>query len=605
MGAGHSHAGHDHTDNHTDQEPSSPQAKRFTLAVLIPAAVVVAVAMLWLWPGRPASPEQAEDGAQRVTGNVIEVQYEPCPEELQEISPELGASGRCGTVTVRLTSGPDAGEQITTSVPNGPAAPVVEAGDPVILMYLPGAMSGQAYQIIDHQRGGPLWLLAVAFAGAVIAFGRWRGVRALCGLGITFAVLLFFIIPAILEGSSPLLVAIVGSAAIMLSVLYLTHGFTTATSIAVAGTLASLTLTGVLAAIATNLTRLTGVADEQTNYLSMVHGVDMRGLLLAGILIGSLGVLDDIAVTQAATVTELARANPAMTSIDLYRAATRIGRAHITSVINTIILAYAGASLPLLILLAAGNQGLGEVLTGQLVAQEIVRSIVGTLGLIAAVPITTALAALAARPMPGLMSESPHQESPETGADAGADIKPHSREFSTSRASGTAGRRAADSGRSSREARTSRGPRVTPRGPGAPYDRGPRTFEPRSSGEARSFEARSSDLREPGVREPGQRGFGPSGSGTPSGTPGRGLREPGASRSGPWELGSREGGPRSTRSMSTRDRGPRDPRVPPGRREPGARGFGAPGVQPSRGEPDDFDPRHPGARRPGFFERDA
>jgi uncharacterized membrane protein len=210
-------------------------------------------------------------------------------------------------------------------------------------------------------------------------------------------VLLLFIVPSILDGHSPLLVAIAGSAAIMLSVLYLTHGFTVPTSVAVLGTLTSLTLTGGLSALATAALHLTGVASEEDNFLAIANqDVNMRGLLLAGILIGSLGVLDDVAVTQAVTVEELALANPTLSTVGLYRAAARVGRAHITSVINTIILAYAGASLPLLLLIAAGNQPLGEILTTQLMAQEIARSIVGTLGLIAAVPITTALAAFAA-----------------------------------------------------------------------------------------------------------------------------------------------------------------------------------------------------------------
>ncbi|HET8661453.1 MAG TPA: YibE/F family protein, partial [Micromonosporaceae bacterium] len=220
------------------------------------------------------------------------------------------------------------------------------------------------------------------------------------GLAVTFSVLLLFIVPAILNGQAPLLVAIVGSAVIMLSVLFLTHGFTLTTAIAVLGTLASLTVTGVLSAVSTWATRLTGVASEEASFLNVAfQDVNMQGLLLAGILIGSLGVLDDVCVTQAATVTELARANPDLTYGQTYQAATRIGRAHIASVINTIILAYAGASLPLLILLAAGDQPVGELLTSQFLAEEIVRSAVGTIGLITAVPITTALAALAARPL--------------------------------------------------------------------------------------------------------------------------------------------------------------------------------------------------------------
>jgi uncharacterized membrane protein len=245
-----------------------------------------------------------------------------------------------------------------------------------------------------------LWLLGAAFALAVIAFGRWRGLSALAGLAVTFAVLLFFIVPAILDGRSPTLVAVVGSAAIMLTVLYLTHGPNIGTTIAVAGTLASLVVTTGLAALTTAAVHVTGVADDTSVYLSITQGkINMQGLLLASIVIGSLGVLDDVTVTQSATVTELALANPAYGFPRLYAAATRIGRAHIASVINTIVLAYAGASLPLMLLFATGGTPVGELLTSQMIAQELVRSAVGTIGLITAVPITTALAALVAHRM--------------------------------------------------------------------------------------------------------------------------------------------------------------------------------------------------------------
>jgi len=184
----------------------------------------------------------------------------------------------------------------------------------------------------------------------------------------------------------------------MLTVLYLTHGLHVGTSVAVIGTLTSLTITGVLSALTTSLTRLSGIADETSSYLNITHtDVNMQGLLLAGIVIGSLGVLDDVTVTQSTAVDELARANPGYGFRQLYRAAERIGRAHIASVINTIVLAYAGASLPLMLLFAAGNEPVGDTITSPLIAQELVRSVVGTLGLIAAVPITTALAAATAR----------------------------------------------------------------------------------------------------------------------------------------------------------------------------------------------------------------
>jgi uncharacterized membrane protein len=372
-------------------------APRLGLAVLIPAAVITLAGVIWLWPSGDAVPHAADPGTRRVDATVQVVEPQPCPPP-PEGTPPVTDAGACGVVIVRLTSGPDAGNVVSTDIPYGPGAPAVHRGDRVVLMYLPDNPVGHRYQILDHQRGRPLWILAFAFVAAVVAFGRWRGVRALVGLAVTFAVLLLFIVPAILAGREPLLVAIVGSAAIALTVLYLTHGLTTPTSVAVLGTLASLVLTGVLAAAATGATRLTGVASEEDTFLTQsFQGVNMKGLLLAGIVIGALGVLDDVAVTQAATVTELAQANAGYGVRELYRAASRIGRAHIASVVNTIILAYAGASLPVLLLLAASDQPVADLLTNQALAQEIVRSIVGTIGLIAAVPITTALAAVTVR----------------------------------------------------------------------------------------------------------------------------------------------------------------------------------------------------------------
>ena len=162
---------------------------------------------------------------------------------------------------------------------------------------------------------------------------------------------------------------------------------------AVLGTLSALALTGLLSALAVSTMHLTGFTDDLSAALGQTYAVNMEGLLLAGIV---LGVLDDVTATQAATVAELSRANPEYRGRDLYRAGSRVGRSHIASVVNTIVLAYAGSSLPLLILIIANSDGLGNVLTDQIVAQEIVRSLVATIGLVAAVPVTTALAALVA-----------------------------------------------------------------------------------------------------------------------------------------------------------------------------------------------------------------
>ncbi|ROT31411.1 YibE/F family protein [Micromonospora sp. HM5-17] len=387
--------GADH--DHHPPTPAPPRVRKILIATVVPLFVATCVATLLLWPSTAPAPREAEP-VPRHHGTVTRVVEEACP-ALPEVpdGPEVGADGPCGTVRVRVEDGPDKGREVETSIPVGPGAPKVDVGDEVILVQLadPADPAVSSYSIADQQRGRPLVWLVAAFAIAIVAFGRLRGLAALAGLAASFTILLAFILPAILDGSPPLLVAVTGAALIMFVVLYLTHGVTAQTSVAVLGTLGSLLLTGVLGTVAIAATHLTGFGSEDATALSFLDAdVDLHGLLLAGIIIGSLGVLDDVTVTQAATVTELARANPALSRRQLYQAATRVGRAHIASTVNTIILAYAGASLPLLLLIVAGGRGTVEVLTSEFMAQEIVRSAIATLGLIAAVPITTGLAAI-------------------------------------------------------------------------------------------------------------------------------------------------------------------------------------------------------------------
>ena len=384
--------------DHSRPAPSAPPGvRRILVATVVPLFAITVLATLVLWPRDTPDPERAAN-LPRYHGTVSKLVTEACPPapEVPEDTPG-GAEGPCGTVTVAVEQGPDAGRQVETPIPSGPGAPSVEVGDKIILVELvdPADPATKSYNIAEHQRGKQLIWLAALFAVAIVAFGRWRGLAALGGLVASFAILLGFVLPGIGAGQSPLLVAIVGSALIMFVVLYLTHGITAQTSVAVLGTLGSLVLTGVLGTLATAATHLTGFGSEDATTLSMFQGdVDLHGLLLAGIIIGSLGVLDDVTVTQAATVTELAHANPGLSRMQLYRAATRVGRAHIASTVNTIVLAYAGASLPLLLLLVADSRAVSEILTSEFLAQEIVRSAVATLGLIAAVPLTTGLAAV-------------------------------------------------------------------------------------------------------------------------------------------------------------------------------------------------------------------
>ena len=350
-----------------------------------------------LWPDDPTLPVPDVIGppAELADATVTAIERRPCQgtDESQNVV--------CQEVTARLTSGPDAGEDVPLEVSEGPGAPPLEDGDRIVVGFVEtgsaGGPGGQTWYFSDYQRRTPLLILGVCFALAVVALARWRGLLALAGLAISLAVLVKFMLPAILEGKSPVAVAVVGAAAIMFVTLYLAHGVNSRTTTAVLGTLGSLLLTGVLAWIFVEAANFSGLASEEAGFLQAAAGrVSLQGLLLGGIVIGSLGVLDDVTVTQASAVWELHRANPTSGFGHLFSAGLRIGRDHIASTVNTLVLAYAGASLPLLVLFTLSNRDLSGVVTGELVATEIVRTLVGSLGLVAAVPLTTALAAFAA-----------------------------------------------------------------------------------------------------------------------------------------------------------------------------------------------------------------
>jgi uncharacterized membrane protein len=302
--------------------------------------------------------------------------------------------GTCKRATIRVDSGNDKGRTFTEIVQPDQSRQLHE-GQEVVVAYEPSAPKDLQYSVTDINRRLPLGLLAGIFALAVVVVGRLRGVMALVALAMSFLVLNFFILPAILQGSNPLIVAVVGASAIMLIALYLCHGLSARTSVAVLGTLISLLLIGILGSVFIDWAALTGNTDDNTG---LIHGlyptIDMSGLLLAGIIIGSLGVLDDVTVTQTSAVWELHEANPSMGWRGLYRAGIRIGRDHIASVVNTLVLAYAGAALPLLLLFSIAQSSVGTVANSELVAEEIVRTLVGSIGLVASVPVTTALAAL-------------------------------------------------------------------------------------------------------------------------------------------------------------------------------------------------------------------
>ncbi|HEY7224810.1 MAG TPA: YibE/F family protein [Micromonosporaceae bacterium] len=382
-----------HGHSHDAQLAVSRRTTRIMTWILIPCAIATVVAMVLLWPNRPNVPPASDGSVLRAYGDVVQIIETPCGAATQGAGP----AQPCGTATVHVTSGQGTGQNVAVDLPQGPGTPALSVGSHVVLEYAndPTSATAGQYQLVDIQRGNQLLLMVGLCALVVVLFGRLRGLTALIGLGVSFAFLLFFILPALMDGASPLPVAIVGASAIMLAVPYLTNGFNTHTSVAVLGTLASLVLTGLLGALFTAATSLTGFGDENSLYLSIYNSTfDARGLLLAGIIIGALGVLVDVTVTQATTVAELAHG--ATSRLSLYQSAIRIGRSHVAATVPTLIMAYAGASLPLLLLIALGGQDMSDVLSSEFMGEEIVRAAIGTLGLVAAVPITTGLAVLVA-----------------------------------------------------------------------------------------------------------------------------------------------------------------------------------------------------------------
>ena len=247
----------------------------------------------------------------------------------------------------------------------------------------------------EHVRTTPLlWLLA-AFMAAILLISRWKGLRSLLSMAFSLWVIISYIIPHILAGEDPVRVSIIGSAILLGVTLYLTYGWNLKTHSAVLGMVFVLVITGTLAYFFVVLTRLTGAGDENALYLIQMldSRINLRGLLLGGMIIGALGVLDDLVTTQASAVFELYGANPGLGFRDLYRAAMRIGQDHVAATVNTLVLAYAGASLPMLLMFSLGRGDFGYVVNFSFIAEEIVRTLVGSLGLVAAVPLTTVIAA--------------------------------------------------------------------------------------------------------------------------------------------------------------------------------------------------------------------
>jgi uncharacterized membrane protein len=366
------------------------------LAVLVVVAVAIIVGGPRLSQPSPPPDETFEVGeTETMPGQVVEV--------LEEGTIEFddGGTQPYQRLIVYIEEGSMAGQEIV--VEEGVANIVgrerlFERGDRVLLERVVGPEEDRFY-ISDVLRVGPLLAIVSLFFTLVIVVGRWKGLRSLGGSLFSLGVIFAFILPQIVAGRNPVGVSIVGSI-LMLSVsTYLTYGINLKAHAAVAGMFLSLTLTGALAWLFVGWTRLSGLGMEESAFLVMAFGSDinLRGLVLGGIIIGSLGVLDDICVGQASAVFELINANPELSWLDLFRSSLNIGTDHIAAMVNTLLLAYVGGAMPLMLAFTIYQESLLRRINREPIAEEIVRTLAGSAGLVLAVPVTGLIASLLAR----------------------------------------------------------------------------------------------------------------------------------------------------------------------------------------------------------------
>ncbi|MCU1511217.1 MAG: YibE/F family protein [Arthrobacter sp.] len=417
MGAGHSHAPTEHAAPTPQALAARKKANWILAAVLIPLTLLTLAAMATLWPSGSkegitlASPYAAAPGVTFDTGKIQRVVTGSCMDGAQPGGqsdasgqvPAAGEGAQQGSECTFAFTEPDKGGNPVKVVINPDVAKShgVKVGDNIRYLNLSkaqGASESQgtpAYVFVDFVRTLPIIFLAVLYAVVVIAVARWRGLRALIGLVGAYAVLVTFMLPGLVEGKPPLLLAMVGSTVIMIGVLYFAHGFSARTSTALLGTMFGLGITALLAAWATDAANLAGVGSHDAAALTNISdNISISGIILCGLIISGLGVLNDVTITQSSAVWELWELAPETSARQLFASAMRIGRDHIASTVYTIAFAYAGAALPVLILVMLYERPLGDALTSAELSEEVIRTLVGSVGLVLAIPVTTLIAVL-------------------------------------------------------------------------------------------------------------------------------------------------------------------------------------------------------------------
>ncbi|WP_334123666.1 YibE/F family protein [Glutamicibacter sp.] len=392
--------GHHHDEPILQDPQRRRRASIILWALLAPIGALALVMVIVLWPqgtynkfALDGSMDTA-GGATMATGTVTRSGVETCPSS-QGLEDVGGKTLECTVTYVMPSSG---GAEIQMEIPpemlqSRDARP----GDTLRYLDLSqvDTTSGSPYVFVDFVRTLPMALLAIAYGVVVVLVAGWRGTRAVIGLIGGIAFMIFFMVPALIEGGNPVLVGLTGATAIMFVALYFAHGLNAKTSTALLGTLFGLGVTAALILWLTDAAALTGANSESAMTLSTVAPqISLPGLLICGVLIGGMGVLNDVTITQSATVWELAETSPKATAKELFFRGMRIGRDHIASTVYTIAFAYAGAALPILAIAAMSNQGFGVTLSSGEMAEEVIRILIGSIGLVLAIPVTTAIAVM-------------------------------------------------------------------------------------------------------------------------------------------------------------------------------------------------------------------
>lgn len=354
---------------------------------VLPASVVMLLLCLPLSAAAQAEPPPAETGEAFFTATVLSTEDRPEQERGGETSVTQ-------SVRLRLTSGKEAGKEVDVenTVLNGREDMRLEAGDAVAVDRQTKTDGTVDYVLAGRYRLPAMLWLTLVFVALCVLVGGLTGLTSLAGLAVSVAILVLFVVPRILAGGDPLAVCLIGTFGIACTSLYLAHGFNKRTSVALLSTAVTLAFSGAIAVLSVSASRLFGMGSEESLFLQsgLFQGVDLRGLLLGGIIIGCLGVLDDVTTAQTAAIDEISKANPALTATQLRAAGKSVGKEHIASLINTLALAYAGASLPMLLLLNAQDAyPLWMTVNSELFAEEIIRTLVGSAALLIAVPVST------------------------------------------------------------------------------------------------------------------------------------------------------------------------------------------------------------------------